>query len=63
MRVVIVKNQVEFEEAVIEAEKVGMMLGSISNTGLPHGQFRLTFFPSDAFVKDETDARPSQDIE
>ena len=51
MYCVVVKNQEEVSAAYAEAEKRGLRIAAQSNTGLPHGVWRLTFLNQKAFKK------------
>lgn len=49
MESVIVSSQDEIDTHVEEFSKRGMKPAAMSNTGLPHGQARITFLPESAF--------------
>lgn len=56
----IVKNLEEFDAVVAEFEVKGFRVGAQSNTGLPFGQTRVTFFHESCFKKD--DSAPEESI-
>lgn len=49
MESVIVSHQDEIDAHVEAFAKRGMKPGAMSNTGLPHGQARITFIEESAF--------------
>lgn len=54
MRCTVVHNETELDAAVADAKRDGMRLACTSNTGLPVGDYRLTFLPASAFTDNET---------
>lgn len=50
----IVKSEEEFEAAVTANKAAGYEVACVSNTGLPQGQWRVTFLPAEAFKSDKS---------
>lgn len=54
MHISIVSNVTELRQAFAEARAMGLRWAALSSTGLPEGQWRVTFIPETAFGKADT---------